>query len=137
MGDVPAARTAVETARRHDEPEFNYYVLAYLGVIALRQGEAREAQEAFDAAHRETAAMISFSTDNFRAYDMQGLALCGLSLCGAGDHVGAAIDAYRTARTISRDAGIIARALRTFDELEAADPARRLAPARVALIGPG
>lgn len=135
-GDVPAARAAVETARRHDEPEFNYYVLAYLGVIALRQGEARAAQEAFDAAHRETEAMISFSADNFRAYDMQGLALSGLSLCGAGDHVDAAIDAYRTARTISRDTGIIARALRTFDELEAADPARRLAPARAALIGP-
>lgn len=134
-GDLASARTAAEAARLHDEPEFNYYVLAYLGVIALRQGDTREAIEAFDAARLETGAMIGFSSDNFRAYDMQGLTLCGLTLCGAGNHIQAAADAYAKARAISGDAGIIGRALRTFDALGAADPSGRLAPARAALLG--
>jgi hypothetical protein len=36
---------------------------------------------------------------------------------------------------ISDDAGIIGRALRTFDALAATDPSGRLAPARAALLG--
>ena len=134
-GDLASARTAAETARRHDEPEFNYYVLAYLGVIALRQGDTRVALEAFDAARRETKAMIAFSDDNFRAYDMQGLTLSGLTLSGDGNHIPAAVDAYARARAICDDAGIIGRALRTFDALAAADREGRLAPARAALLG--
>jgi len=63
------------------------------------------------------------------------LALCGLALCGEANPVAPAVEAYRAARAINSDAGVVGRVLRLFDALAQADEAGVLADARAAAGG--
>ena len=151
-GDLNAARAAVETTRRYDEPQNNHFALALLGDIALRQGDRAAAQEAFTAALAQADALLALTAQNFAALDSKGLALAGLVLCenlvGAGlvpalgadtrpAPTQAAIAAYRAARAIDKDAGIVGRVLRLLDALASAHPqgAEMLAAVRAAAAG--
>jgi len=134
-GDLPAAHAAAETARQYDVPENNHYVLALLGIIALRQGDGAAAQEAFAAAVAQADALLAHTPQYYAALDSRGLALCGLALCEARDLVSEASAAFRAARAINRDAGIVKRVLRLFDGLAAADTAGVLAGVRAAANG--
>ena len=58
---------------------------------------------------------------NYRACDTQGLALTGLALASEEQRLPEAIAAYRAARAINRDAGVVRRVLRLFDRLAVAD----------------
>lgn len=129
------ARVAVETARQHNEPENNHYVLALLGLIALRQGDVAAAQEAFVAAISQTDELLGYSVQNYGALDTKGLALYGLILCDGVNRTSEAIEAYRAARAINKDAGIVARVLRLFDALAVADSAGALKEVRPAAAG--
>ena len=129
------ARDAAETARQYNEPENNHLVLALLGVIVLRQGDAATAREAFAAAISETNQLLSYSAQNYTALDSKGLALCGLTICGGANRTSAAIEAYRAARAINKDAGIVARVLRLFDALAVVDSAGVLKDVRAAAAG--
>ncbi len=122
-GDLPAARAAAEAARQYDEPQNNHSVLALLGLIALRQGAGPAAREAFNAAVAQADQMLAHSAQNYGALDARGLALCGLALGGDVESAGisGAIDAYRAARAINREAGVVGRVLRLFGALAAAD----------------
>ncbi len=80
--NLPEARAAAEAARQYDEPEQNHYVLALLGVIALRQQDRAAAQDAFASAVTEADQLLAYSIQNFAALDVKGLALCGLALLG-------------------------------------------------------
>ena len=152
-GDLPAARAAAEAARRYDEPQNNHNVLALLGVIALRQDDRPAAREAFAAAVAAADGILAQTPEYFDALDAKGLACCGLALCdgtGAGfapsadgivaatkpapTHLDAAVAAYRAARAVNRDAGIVGRVLRLLDALAAGHPqgAAILAPAAAA-----
>jgi tetratricopeptide (TPR) repeat protein len=133
--DLAAARAAAEAARHYDEPENNHNVLALLGIIALRQGDQPEAQEAFAAAVARAEAMVDYNAKNYDALDTKGLALCGLTLCGQGDDVTAAIEAYGAARRIIKDAGVVGRVLRLLEALAPADSARVLVEVRTAAGG--
>src|SRR5262249_12662721 len=86
-GDLPAARTAAEAARQYDIPQNNHNVLALLGVIVLRQGNRLAAQEAFAAAVAHADALLAHTAHSYDALDTKGLALCGLVLCGTGEHL--------------------------------------------------
>jgi tetratricopeptide (TPR) repeat protein len=150
--DLPAARIAAEAARRYDAPLYNHRALARLSVIALRQGDQPAAREAFAAAVAAADVLLAQTPELFDALDAKGLACCGLALCdvvGAGlapapttragarpapTHLDAAVAAYRAARAVNRDAGIVGRALRLLDALAAAhgQGAAMLAPARAA-----
>jgi len=134
-GDLPAARAAAEAARQYDVPENNHYVLALLGVIALRQGAGAAAQEAFAAAVAQADALLAHTPQYYAALDSKGLALCGLALCEARNLVSEASAAFHAARAINRDAGIVSRVLRLFDALAAADTAGVLAGVRDAANG--
>jgi len=134
-GDLHAARVAVEAARGYDEPPNNHYVLALLGVITLGQGDQSTAHEAFTAAIAQADGLLTHTAQNYSALDTKGLALCGLTLCEKSDHVTAAVEAYRAARAINKDAGIIGRVLRLLDTLALADPARVPARVRAAAAG--
>jgi tetratricopeptide (TPR) repeat protein len=132
-GDLTAARTAAEAARQYDFPRGNANLLTLLGVIALRQGDRAAAQEAFEGAVAEAEALLIHSKQNYGALDSKGLALCGLALCEENsDHISAAIDAYRAARAMNKDAGIVRYVLRLFDELVRADSGGILAEVRSA-----
>ena len=79
-GDLTAARAAAEAARRYDVPQNNHYVLALLGVIALRQGDRAAAQEAFTAAWLRRMRCWRTAAQYYAALDSKGLALGGLAL---------------------------------------------------------
>lgn len=134
-GDLAGARAAAETARRYDEPINNHFVLSLLGLIALRQGEAAAAREAFTVAVAQADTMLTYAALNFRALYSKGLALCGLALCGDAHRVAEAAEAYEAARAVNKDVGVTARALRLFDALAAADEAGILAGARKVVAG--
>jgi tetratricopeptide (TPR) repeat protein len=133
--DLSRARTAAEAGRQYDEPDGKHYVLALLGLIALRQGDNEAAQEAFVEAVAQANELVKYSASNFRALDTNGLALSGLALCRDNSHVPAAIEAYKAAREITKAAGIVARALRLFDALAVVDEANVLAGVRRAAGG--
>ncbi|MCG3153475.1 MAG: Photosystem I assembly protein Ycf3 [bacterium] len=135
IGNLPAAREAAETARRHDVPENNHNVLALLGVIALRQTDRAAAQEAFTAAVQHAEQMVAHSAENYDALDAKGLSLSGLALCEGAQHVAAAMAAFRAARAINQDAGIVKRVLRLFDELAKVDVQGLLKEVRPAAAG--
>lgn len=129
------ARAAAETARQYNEPQNNHYTLALLGLIELRQKDPTAAQEAFAAAVSATDELLSFTAQNYAALDTKGLALCGLTLCDGVNRTAAASEAYRAARAINRDAGIVARVLRLFDALVVVDAAGVLKEVRAAAAG--
>src|SRR5215213_2661750 len=134
-GDLPGARAAASEAAKYDEPSNNSYIMALLGIIALLQGDALTASESFKDAAAQAESMVTLSTQNFKALDSKGLALCGLAVCGDAGRATEAAEAYRAARAINRDAGVVTRVLRVFDKLAEADKASVLAGVRAAAEG--
>ena len=134
-GDLLAARAAAETARQYNVPQNNHNVLVLLGVIALRQGDRPAAQEAFAAAVAQADALLTQTAQYYDALDTKGLALCGLVLCGEGEHLTAAVEAFQAARAINQDPGSVRRVLRLLDALALADAAGVLAQVRAAAAG--
>lgn len=134
-GNLSGARAAVETALQYDEPEHNHLVQAVRGVIALLQGDRSTAHEAFTTADSQTEGLLSYGSQNFNALDSKGLALSGLTLCDGVNRTSAAIEAYRSARAINKDAGNVAPVLRLFDALAVVDSAGVLKDVRAAAAG--
>jgi tetratricopeptide (TPR) repeat protein len=134
-GNLSGARDAAETALQYDEPENNHLVQAALGVIALLQEDRSTAHEAFTTAVFQTEGLLSYGAQNYSALDSKGLALSGLTLCDGVNRTSAAIEAYRAARAINKDAGNVARVLRLFDALAVVDSAGVLKDVRAAAAG--
>ena len=101
----------------------------------LQRCREAAAQEAFAAAVYATDELLSFTAQNYAALQTKGLALCGLTLCDSGNRTSAASEAYRAARAINRDAGIVARVLRLFDALAVVDSTGVLKEVRAAAAG--
>jgi hypothetical protein len=120
-GDLSAARAAAEAAKDYDVSQNNHYLLALLGVIALRQEDIRTAKESFAMASAQADALLVHNTQNYGALDTKGLAMCGLTRCVSADHLAAAIETYRAARVINSDTGMVGRVLRLFDALALTD----------------
>lgn len=135
-GDLTEATRYAAEARIHEVPRTGHTAWAMAGVIALRRGEAKAAREAFTAAVAASDLLLSRNDRNAPALDSRALALCGLALCdGNPAHLSGAGAAYRAARSICRDAGIVARSLRLFDELAVADSAGMLGKVRTLAEG--
>jgi hypothetical protein len=88
----------------------------------------------FTAAVQQVDAMLAYNK-SYLILDSKGLALCGLALCGNKKYIPAAINAYKRARAITRDAGVIGRVQRLFDVLAQADGAGILNRVREIAIG--
>lgn len=113
-GDLPAARAAAEQARKFDYPLNNHNVLALLGVIARRQNDNAAAQDAFRAALAHAEDLLAQTPELYDAMYAKALALAGL-----GD-IAAARVAYRAARAVNSEAGIVRRATRLLGQLDGA-----------------
>jgi tetratricopeptide (TPR) repeat protein len=133
--DLSGARAAAEAARQYDEPNHNPYILALIGLIALRQGDVTTAQATFAEAVAQAETMLTHSAQNYGVLDSKGLALCGLVVCGDTGRVGSAVEAYKAARTINRDVGVVARVLQRFDVLAEMDNGGMLTGVRSAAAG--
>ncbi|HJQ30684.1 MAG TPA: TIR domain-containing protein [Pyrinomonadaceae bacterium] len=135
INDLSGARAVAEAARQYDEPNNNYYVLALLGLIALKQKDVIAAQAAFTEAVAQAETMLTHNAQSYSALDSKGLALCGLAVCGDAGRAAEAVEAYRAARAINKDAGVVGRVLRLFDTLAEADAGGVLAGVRAAAAG--
>jgi hypothetical protein len=147
--NLPAARSAAETACQYNEPLHKHYALRLLGLIGLRQGDRTTAPGAFAEALNEADSLLPRTSQNYDALDSIGLALCGLALLEEDpktlarpgwvreDLSGLATQAYRAARVINADPGVVGRVVRLLDALVLADPAGAeiLADARAAVAG--
>ncbi len=133
-GDLQLARTASEKTRQYDVPECNHTCLILLGVIALRQGEQIMAQEVFNETIVQADLILKESPQYFQAWGAKGIALCGLTLCGNIDYTAAATEAFRSAREVNSDAGIVSRAVRLFDALAILDTGGKLSQVREAVV---
>jgi hypothetical protein len=122
-------------------PENNHNAFALLGIIALAQTDVAAGRTAFTNAIAHADALLARTPELYDALDARGIALCGLVLVGA--HSGApiqindAVATFRRARTINRDAGVVARVIRQLDALARAHPngPALLAEARLAAAG--
>jgi tetratricopeptide (TPR) repeat protein len=132
-GDLESAWDTAEKLRKYDVPEINHSCVNVLGVIALRQGKISAANEAFDEAIVQADMILKTSPRYFQAWHAKGLAICGLALCDETNDPAAAVEAFRTAREITRDAGIVSRDLRIFDALAASDTGGKLTGLRGAV----
>lgn len=133
-GEMAAAGEAAAHACSLDVPANNHNAQALRGVIALRQHDRDAAQQAFSAAIAAADALLARTPELYNALDAKALALCGLALCDDEPaRVAEAVAAYRAARAINKDAGIVRREQRLLDVLAEADPGKLLAPARQVL----
>ena len=135
QGEFATARALAETARQYNLPLSNHSILAVLGVAALHLNDRMAAREAFATALNQAEELLSRSPQLYAALDTKGLALCGLALCENPGHIPAAKEAYKAARAINSDAGIVGRVLRLFDALAKADAAGNLAGVRAEAAG--
>jgi tetratricopeptide (TPR) repeat protein len=128
--DLAAARDVAEAARKYDFILSNYRTSAMLGVVALLQGDRNTAREGFTAATNEAGQLIALTINRYEALDVKGLSHCGLALCGDLAHIPAAKDAYKSARAVTCDIGIVRTVLQYFDGLAKADNEGILAEVR-------
>ena len=134
-GDLPASRTAIESAHQYDYPPENSIVLAILGIVNLRQNNHVAAQKAFTEAIAKADELLMHTDQNFKAQDIKGIALCGLALCGTREHLPTAQETFHKARQMTKDAGIVRALLRLFDALAENDSENILQNVRKAAAG--
>jgi len=132
---LAAARAMAEAAQQYNYPLDNHRVSAVLGVAALRQGDRLAAQAAFAKALTQARDLLTHSPQLYTALYTQGLALCGLALCENVAHMPGAKEAYKAARALTTDAGVVGRVLLLFDALAEADTVGLLAEVRAEAAG--
>ncbi|MCP4624410.1 MAG: tetratricopeptide repeat protein, partial [bacterium] len=121
-GDLPGARGVIEEARQYNYPPNNHRALTVLGMTALLQRDPKPAREAFMAALAEVETLLEHCDRNYKALDSRGLALCGMALLEKkNDYISDAREALKSARELTRAAGVVNRVARMFEELKKAD----------------
>jgi len=131
QNDLINARTTIEAALQYDVPQINHIATALHGIIALRQGERANAQEAFTKSIAQADEILTKTPDYYSALDAKGLALCGRAVSGEwkvgsgererGEIIAEAVETFRKARKIAPHAGVVKSVLRLFDELVKCD----------------
>ena len=116
-----------------DTPDQN--VELTLEVDTLFLDESLAAQAAFAKALTQARDLLTHSPQLYTALYTQGLALCGLALCENVAHMPGAKEAYKAARALTTDAGVVGRVLLLFDALAEADTVGLLAEVRAEAAG--
>jgi tetratricopeptide (TPR) repeat protein len=133
--NLPMARQMINDARKYNVPLRDHYTSAILGVVILRQGDLITARETFNEAIKEANQLISMCADRYEALDVIGLSLSGLALCGDLEQIPSAKNAYRKARAVTTDIGIVQALLKLFDALAQTDAEGILAEVRLVAAG--
>jgi tetratricopeptide (TPR) repeat protein len=134
-GDLPAAFAAADAAARFSRSRRALGAFIVKGIVAYRSDRRPETAAAFWAAADQAAALRIKEGRNFQVLDTLGLALCGLTLCGAGGKQRAAVAAYRAARRVTQARGAVRRSMLLLDDLTADVDGALLAPVRDAARG--
>jgi hypothetical protein len=128
-GDLDAASQLAATACRFDRPLNTPNPLSFLGVLDLRLGHSDRGRTSFEQSILLTDRFLAACPDNWEVWFAKGLALAGRAL-GRNDRALAceAAGAYRRAREIAPNAGLVPRARLQLDILAPADAGGLLAP---------
>jgi len=135
QNDPTKAREMIEAARKYDVPLANHRTSAMLGLVALRQGDLTAARDAFTNALKQASELIALTAERYDALDTEGLSCAGLALCGDLTQIPTAKAAYKAARAVTSDAGIVRDVLQRFDALAQADKNGILADVRPVAAG--
>ena len=124
-------------------------------IIALRQGDASTAHQAFTRAIAQADEILAKTPELLQCAGCEGVGVCGLALTkdltgltksrpdveGTDEDLSGlipqAIETFRAARKIAPHAGIVKTNLRLFDELAKCDPEGLLEGVREAVEGKG
>ena len=116
-GNVNAASEAADAAAKYQHSRRALGAFALQGITAYRKGNLDKARLAFHRAHLQAETLRSRERRNYQVLDLDGLALCGLALCDDRTLLDRSVRAYRRARAITGEQGVVRRALRLLDEL--------------------
>jgi len=128
--DLIQAYEAITEAQEYNVPRINHNIQALYGLILLRQNDSSNAAAVFDRAIFEANRIVSKTPNYYDALDAKGLALCGLSLIRGSENIGDAIEAFKSARTVTTATGIVKRTKRIFEEFTKSDKDNFLAKVR-------
>jgi tetratricopeptide (TPR) repeat protein len=116
------ACATIEAALQYDVPQYNYNATALHGIIALRQGERKTAQEAFTKSIAQADEILAKTPDYYSALDAKGIALSGLVVSGQWEvesekqkMIDETVETFKRARKIAPHAGVVKSVLRLFD----------------------
>ena len=114
--NLNAASEAADAASKYRRSRRALGAYALQGITAYRKGDLEKARLAFQDAHVQAEMLRSRERRNYQVFDLDGLALCGLALCDDHKLFDHAVRAYREARAITREQGVVRRALCLLDE---------------------
>jgi hypothetical protein len=134
-GEFQAAEEAAAAALTYGYIPVASSASLLLGIARLRQRKTEAAKQAFKAAIDAVEATSANLTEDYDALDCIGLAHCGLALVDDSAHVGEARAAFNMARQVTTAPGSVARVLRQFDAIAAADEREALAGLRAVAAG--
>jgi tetratricopeptide (TPR) repeat protein len=122
-------------AKRFNSPLSNPNNSALIGIVALLQGDAIKAKEAFDDTLRQIERLFTQSQQSYDALNIKALVLCGLTLCGDISYISEAKEVFKVARAVNSEEGIVHRVLQLFDALAKTDAKGILAEIRSIAAG--
>jgi tetratricopeptide (TPR) repeat protein len=134
MGELDSARRAIDDACRASTTEFHHSTFALQGLVALKQDDRKTALKAFGTARSHAANAHARNRRDYLAWDTSGLAAAGSVFLLVDDVLHReAIAAYRKARRISSEDGVVAHAMRLLQGVP--DPDGLLADVCLAASG--
>lgn len=125
LGDLEAARTEIDRAGWYRREKRSLIVLALQALIAFREDPDGEARTLFETLERETAQRRIDDPDDFAAWELEAIAICGLGV-DRPSQADAAKTAFGNARAIAPDFPVIKERLRfMLDIVAASSPSYR------------
>src|SRR6266704_3433317 len=132
-GDIPGGQPAARAAARYPRRRGRLEPFVLQGIVELLSGERERGFDAFNWVDQRARRLREQDLHNISVLDPHGLALCGLTLCSAGDYMQEATATFRQAREASSSqVGVAQRTSRLLDHMARADPTDLLNPARAA-----
>jgi tetratricopeptide (TPR) repeat protein len=117
QGDLDAASGAADAAARYRRSRRALGAYVLQGITAFRKGLREKAYVGFLDAHLQAETLRRREGRNYEVLDADGLALCGLALCGDQEQLNDAVSTYRAARKVTCEQGVVRRSLRLLREL--------------------
>ncbi|MET8202404.1 tetratricopeptide repeat protein [Micromonospora taraxaci] len=111
LGDVEAARTEINRASWYRREKRSLIVLALQALIAFREDPDGEAHKLFAALESEAIQRRNDDPDDFAAWELEAIAICGLGADRPGQ-AAAAKAAFGKARAIAPDFPVVKERLR-------------------------
>lgn len=122
-GDIPLAEATLEAGSRYDEPSGKTTRYLLTGLAAVMKGDLSAAKKAFKKAMTLANEILEMG-DADETYSLlveMGLIFCGLAVSESRAYIPKAVNAFRAARAIYKNAAVSIGAYCEFDILAAAD----------------